>query len=65
VVDRSDLCTYNFIQNVQNVNFWQCGVGFKLGYGMVHTFALIGFILNLVLIVLNLIHVQFSACIGV
>jgi hypothetical protein len=50
----------NFIQNVQNVNFWQCGVGFKLGYGMVHTLALIGFVLNLALIVLNLKHVQFN-----
>jgi hypothetical protein len=51
--DRSDLCTYNFIQNVQNVNFWQCNVGFNLGYGMAHTLALIDFVLILVLIVLN------------
>ncbi len=64
-MERSDLCTYNFIQNVQNVKFWQCSVGFKLGYGMVHTLALIGFVPILVLIVLNLKHVQFSACISV
>jgi hypothetical protein len=52
-VDRSDLCTYNFIQNIQNVNFWQCNVGFKLGCGMVHIVAIIGFVLILVLIILN------------
>jgi len=65
VVDISDLCTYNLFQNVQNVNFWQCNVGFKLGYGMVHTLALIGFVQIFVLILLNLKHVQFNACIGV
>ncbi len=64
-MDKSDLCTYNFIQNVQNVNFWQCSVGFKLGYGMVHTLAFIGFVLIFVLIVLNIKHVQFNACMGV
>ncbi len=52
-MDRSDLCTYNFIQNIQNVNFWQCNVGFKLGCGMVHIVAIIGFVLILVLIILN------------
>ncbi len=49
-MDISDLCTYNLFQNVQNVNFWQCNVGFKLGYGMVHTLALIGFVQIFVLI---------------